>query len=254
MRLALDHFTSCDPCGKVISATGTLANVNPLRCRGYVYDQETGFYYLQSRYYDPAIGRFLNADSYASTGQGIIGCNMFTYCGNNVASNKDATGFKYVCAEFIDGGRYDLVIYYSHPESNANLEKPARRNHSNYGTSFIGVSSFDELAQAVNSASGYVNNVYLGYLSATVGMGLAPDLCVSRGSSRFVSKNAGRIRTNFKCLSHASPCLQGEGGIRSRQLVIIKSPANSQKPNNRLVPPRLGLYRPLVPAASLPYP
>ncbi len=43
-----------DPYGKVISATGTLANVNPLRYRGYVYDQETGFYYLQSRYYDPA--------------------------------------------------------------------------------------------------------------------------------------------------------------------------------------------------------
>ena len=50
-----------DPYGKVISATGTLANVNPLRYRGYVYDQETGFYYLQSRYYDPAIGRFINA-------------------------------------------------------------------------------------------------------------------------------------------------------------------------------------------------
>ena len=48
-----------DPYGKVISATDTLANVNPLRYRGYVYDQETGFYYLQSRYYDPATGRFL---------------------------------------------------------------------------------------------------------------------------------------------------------------------------------------------------
>ena len=50
-----------DPYGKVISAKGTLANINPLRYRGYVYDQETGFYYLQSRYYDPATGRFLNA-------------------------------------------------------------------------------------------------------------------------------------------------------------------------------------------------
>ena len=59
-----------DPYGKVLSATGTLANINPLHYRGYVYNQETGFYYLQSRYYDPAIGRFVNADSYASTGQG----------------------------------------------------------------------------------------------------------------------------------------------------------------------------------------
>lgn len=46
---------SYDTWGKIISATGSLAEINPLRYRGYVYDQETGFYYLQSRYYDPAI-------------------------------------------------------------------------------------------------------------------------------------------------------------------------------------------------------
>ena len=80
------------PFGKVISATGTLANINPLRYRGYVYDQETGFYYLQSRYYDPTIGRFLNVDGYVSTGQGIIGHNMFAYCGNNPVINEDKTG------------------------------------------------------------------------------------------------------------------------------------------------------------------
>jgi RHS repeat-associated protein len=41
----------------------TLGVQNPLHYRGYVYDQETGLYYLQSRYYDPEIGRFLNADA-----------------------------------------------------------------------------------------------------------------------------------------------------------------------------------------------
>lgn len=81
-----------NPYGKVISATGTLANINPLRYRGYVYDRETGFYYLESRYYDPAIGRFVNADSYASTGQGIIGCNMFAYCLNNPVVYIDLAG------------------------------------------------------------------------------------------------------------------------------------------------------------------
>ena len=69
-----------------------------------------------------------------------------------------------------------------------------------------------------------------------------------------VMTQVGRIRNNFKRLSHASPCLQGEGrvGIRSKQWV--KARANSQKPKNRLLPPRLGLYRISVPAASLPYP
>ena len=40
-------------------------------------------YYLQSRYYDPVVCRFINADGCASTGQGLIGYNMFAYCGNN---------------------------------------------------------------------------------------------------------------------------------------------------------------------------
>lgn len=49
-------------------------------------------YYLQSRYYDPAIGRFVNADSYASTGQSVVGHNMYAYCGNNPVLNIDTEG------------------------------------------------------------------------------------------------------------------------------------------------------------------
>ena len=82
-----------DPYGKVISATGTLASVNPLRYRGYVYDQETGFYYLQSRYYDPVVGRFINADVLVSAGRLNLICNMFAYCHNNPANYLDTNGF-----------------------------------------------------------------------------------------------------------------------------------------------------------------
>ena len=56
------------------------------------YDAETGFYYVSSRYYDPEIGRFINADAFASTGQGIIGNNMFAYCGNNPVVRADPSG------------------------------------------------------------------------------------------------------------------------------------------------------------------
>jgi len=80
------------PWGEVISAEGDLAEVNPLRYRGYYYDSETGFYYLQSRYYDPENHRFINADSYASTGQGFLGVNMFAYCSNNPVNNFDNDG------------------------------------------------------------------------------------------------------------------------------------------------------------------
>lgn len=72
--------------------TDTLLSTNPLLYRSYVLDTGTGLYYLQSRYYDPEMGRFINADSATSTGQGIIGCNMFSYCLNNPANGCDPCG------------------------------------------------------------------------------------------------------------------------------------------------------------------
>ena len=78
------------------SGANTLGKYNPLRYRGYVYDTETGLYYLRSRYYDPEMGRFINEDGYTSTGQGVVGNNMFTYCGNNPVTNHDPGGNKYV--------------------------------------------------------------------------------------------------------------------------------------------------------------
>ena len=91
---------SYDSWGNILATTGSLnfdgraiKDLNPFRYRTYYYDNETWFYYLQSRYYDPAIGRFINADAYASTGQGIIGHNMFAYCGNNPIAYADHWGY-----------------------------------------------------------------------------------------------------------------------------------------------------------------
>ncbi len=81
-----------DAWGNVTYSTGTMAKINPLKYRGYYHDTESGFYYLQSRYYDPAIGRFVNADGYASTGEGFLGYNMFAYCGNDPLNRADMTG------------------------------------------------------------------------------------------------------------------------------------------------------------------
>ena len=72
--------------------------LNPFRYRGYYYDTETGFYYVSSRYYDPKVGRWINADGFVSTGQDIIGYNMFAYCGNNPVNRKDPTGQFWITA------------------------------------------------------------------------------------------------------------------------------------------------------------
>ena len=94
---------SYDPYGNPLSITNgsgtevsqtsnTIAAINPFRYRGYRYDGETGLYYLQSRYYDPVTCRFVNADRYASTGYGTVGCNMFAYCNNNPINFTDDKG------------------------------------------------------------------------------------------------------------------------------------------------------------------
>lgn len=84
-----------DSWGRVMSVSGSLAGTlgqdNPFRYRGYYYDTETGLYYLNSRYYDPEIGRFINADSLIDN-RGIITQNLFQYCGNNPVNNADPSG------------------------------------------------------------------------------------------------------------------------------------------------------------------
>lgn len=88
------HYTY-DPWGEVWSVGGTLSStlgtLNPLRYRGYVYDTETGLYYLNSRYYNPTWGRFINADSLID-GSSATSQNMFAYCNNNPVNMADPTG------------------------------------------------------------------------------------------------------------------------------------------------------------------
>ena len=81
-----------DASGNAITSSTHIANLNSLRYRGYFYDTETKLYYLQSRYYDPQAQRFISPDVYISTGQGIIGYNMFAYCNNNPVNMIDLFG------------------------------------------------------------------------------------------------------------------------------------------------------------------
>ena len=69
-----------------------IGNLNPFRYRAYYYDTETGLYYLQSRYYDPEVGRFLNIDSVMGVNGDIHTYNLFAYCGNNPVCRADSGG------------------------------------------------------------------------------------------------------------------------------------------------------------------
>lgn len=75
-----------------------IAQISPFRYRSYYYDIETNLYYLNSRYYDPETGRFINADDISVLSEGkdfFNGLNLYAYCGNNPISNTDTSGEKW---------------------------------------------------------------------------------------------------------------------------------------------------------------
>ncbi|URZ04120.1 RHS repeat-associated core domain-containing protein [Clostridium felsineum] len=80
----------------VISIDGslkdTVGKINPYRYRGYRYDNETGLYYLQSRYYNAEWGRFVNADIVAAVAGDVLSTNMYAYCKNDPVDMSDTNG------------------------------------------------------------------------------------------------------------------------------------------------------------------
>ena len=86
-----------DAWGRIVTATGdaVLRKLNPCTYRGYYYDAETELYYLQSRYYNPEWGRFINADIIEIlhlSKEEPVNANLFSYCNNNPVLLSDHEG------------------------------------------------------------------------------------------------------------------------------------------------------------------
>ena len=96
-----------DAWGKPLSTTGSLAStlgkLNPFRYRGYVFDEETGLYYLRSRYYYSALSRFINADSV------FFSKNLYCYCSGRPISSRDATGQTDETIAYLCGATSDVL-------------------------------------------------------------------------------------------------------------------------------------------------
>ena len=135
--------------------SSTLAANNCITYRGYYFDKDLGMYYLQSRYYDPNTCRFINADGYVSTGQGLTGYNMFAYCGNNPVMRVDPTGeiWRLVVAVVV------IAVAINHCINLAN-EKKIEKELKDYYTQEEAKAAIDEYLSKYKLGS---DDVYLEY-------------------------------------------------------------------------------------------
>ena len=177
----------------VTNASGyTIGTQNPFRYRGYYYDTETGLYYLNSRYYDPEVGRFINADVMLDT-EDILGFNLFSYCGNNPIMYADPTGY---------GRTY--VIYYDNPGSSFYRQamNSPYYNKKSKDVYMIGVTSRQDFIDAWNSMSGTIDYVYL-YLHGGKGVLYFKNESLGfSGRQNFSSLNSKKVRNGvylFSC-------------------------------------------------------
>ena len=122
-----------DSWGKVTAIEGDqdLGKKNPLRYRGYYWDEETGLYYLASRYYDPEVGRFINADNINLVLIDLTVTsdkNLYTYCDNNPIIRKDINGECWIIAIAIGvGTQYagDVLSNLLERKTGADIFKPS---------------------------------------------------------------------------------------------------------------------------------
>ena len=96
------------------SMAGSLGKKNPFRYRGYYYDEETGLYYVSSRYYDPEIGCWVSPEpnmyvGVFDSGCGLMGYNVYAYCANNPVNFSDPTG-EFIFAALIVGAVGGAVV------------------------------------------------------------------------------------------------------------------------------------------------
>ena len=236
-----------DAWGKLISTTGTLATTlgadNPFRYRGYYYDTETGLYYLTTRYYDPEVCRFISADVYMSTGQGVLGGNMWAYCGNNPVCRYDTSGRLW--KEILDlvgsiigfGGEtsYDssvtltspskLSIFYVETSITDSYVEP-------YGNtdSIVAISANTSVNERESSSRADICvGINIGSLSVTANIFTTNDFSAGIGAS-----------LGYKSISYS---LEGDISLKTMSIGVTGSRSRTSKKNKKLRNTKSGSFR-----------
>ena len=210
-----------DAWGNILTENnGTLAvgKLNPFRYRSYVYDEETGLYYLQSRYYDPLTGRFVNADVYTDTESGTpLSTNMFAYCENNAINNVDFTGEWF----------YNFNQYYNYYNKKytgrtlisfkSNYKKLVNRYNSNckvYRSAYKNHPKNDYIFGQTNAP--YLSMVYGTSYSKISGVGC--ELIAIYNTLKYIAKGQSFVEVIAEAEMNGLPWLNGRFGTKPENI------------------------------------
>lgn len=166
-----------------------IGNLNPFRYRGYYYDTETKLYYLQSRYYDPEVGRFISADQVEyTTPEAFDGLNIYAYCNNNPVMFVDPTGHSAVVIGILIGVVVGLILglgYAAHKDRADNGEIDGSvgfKTYAGYGLLFA------IMGGIIGAGIGYIWPAIRAFVSSsfTIGGGLSVSGAVGATSGGIV--------------------------------------------------------------------
>lgn len=191
-----------DSWGKVISTTGELASTvgekNPYKYRGYRYDSETGFYYLQSRYYNPDWGRFINADALGGEAGKLLSHNVFAYCKNNPVNLFDPDGYRPIIG---NDPRHESIADY-----NAVSDEPYRPTPSSFNTVAHTLPPVAALAQKPWHPDYDLNkNKYLHWKDGKFNLRFNPEGKIVEHSGKVIGEPRGRELKILEKLMKAAP-------------------------------------------------
>jgi len=156
--------------GNIITETSHIGAVNPFRYRSYYYDEETKLYYLNSRYYNPEWGRFINADGIIGANKDILGYNLYAYVGNNPINNSDDNGHffkkawnwvKKKAKQVLNVTKKvasSLVKKMVSVQKRINIVKNKATTKNNKNKLHVNITLFD--SQSVSSANNKIINIY----------------------------------------------------------------------------------------------
>ena len=210
---AWGNYSVHDDKGAKITKASFIGHINPLRYRGYYYDRETRLYYLQSRYYDFANCRFINADTFATTdANGFLSANMFAYCENNPVMRTDEDGEAwFTIANAVFGAAVGVVSQVA-----TNLATGQKWSHGILGAALGGA--------VYNVVALTTNNIALASVASSATEAFTNEaITYFTGEKKFTAENLSGSIANVACKTVANSILASTTGKISTRIVKTNS-------------------------------